>query len=241
MNAIVRADAFRLPFRDASFSVVVADPPYEGKVRGKKGIGYRPSGYRPFAGRTWWHEAWRVLRPSGHLYVVSPIKELRFWLNDFEPEGVVDILSWVSPNSPALSAFWRRGVGGRSPSWRPIVHWQPAPRFLINWTIPDGGEHPINGRPLNNTAVFVDPNVCVAPLILRTMREAEPWPNQLPLKLLRYMLRPHKDARILDLFSGSGTCRTAAISFGLDVVSVDLAPEALDIVQRRPAQTSLVR
>ncbi len=46
-------------------------------------------------------------------------------------------------------------------------------------------------------------------------------------------------ARVLDLFAGTGTTRVAAVGLGLDVVSVELAPEALAINRRRGAQTPL--
>lgn len=240
MNAIVRADAFHLPFQDRSFDIVVCDPPYKGKTRGKKGVGYAASGYIPFTGRTWWHEAWRVLRPSGHLYVVAPIRELGVW-HTFAPDAIIDVIAWVAPNTISMSAFWKRGVGGRGITWRPIIHWQREPRTLIKWGLPSNWEHPLTDIPLRNTDVFVDPNVCIAPLVLRNMQEAEQWPNQLPLKLVRYLLRPHAgDSRVLDLFSGSGTARVAAIGLGMNVVSVDLSPEALRLAERRPAQTPLL-
>ena len=53
---IVRADAFHLPFPDATFDIVVADPPFDiGKNkagRGKRGVSVRP--YIGFRGRQWW-------------------------------------------------------------------------------------------------------------------------------------------------------------------------------------------
>ena len=62
-------DAFNLPFKDGVFDVVIADPPYEGKARGKMGVNPRKVGYIPFKSRHWFSEATRVLKPSGHLYL----------------------------------------------------------------------------------------------------------------------------------------------------------------------------
>jgi DNA modification methylase len=214
----LRGDAFSLPLRDASVDVVVADPPYEGTKknkanRGKRGVHAAKVGYVLFLGRAWVHEALRVLKPSGHLYLVVPVRELAAWLEDFgQPE---DILSWFAPNAPSMSAFWRRGIGGRAPSWRPILHYQKPPREAIRWP---GG--------------FVQPNVITASMIQGGMREALPWPNQLPEQLVRHILTPHSGL-VLDLFAGTGTCGQIAASLGLACVSVDMSEQALAITKRR--------
>lgn len=241
----MRADAFNLPFRDESFATVVADPPYAGKNRGKKGVDYRAAGYVPYAGREWRSEAWRVLRPSGHLYVFCAVRELWDWFKyctdgALVPHKLVDILCWCAPNNPSLSAYWRRGIGGRVPTWRPILHWQKEPQEPIRW--PAGGEttYVFGGkRPLKTRSgemhSFVDPNVFITSSIQSNMHESEPWPNQLPVRLLKWLLRPHAGP-VLDLFSGTGTSRVAAISLGLDVVSVEMSEQALEIIRQRGAQ-----
>ena len=127
-------DAFALPFRDETFDVVIAEPPYEGKNRGKHGVHIKQVGYLPFSGRSWWAEAWRVLKPSGHLYIVCSQKELPRWLETCGDP--IDIICWYQSNSPSLSAYWRRGTGGRAPSWRPILHYHKHPPKLLQW--PDG-------------------------------------------------------------------------------------------------------
>lgn len=235
---IVRADAFSLPFLDDSFDVIIADPPYAGKNRGKKGVGYKAAGYIPYRGREWWAEAWRVLKSSGHLYVFSAVRELPEWLTGARAP-VVDIIAWVAPNNPSLSAYWRRGIGGRAPAWRPIIHWQKDPKQLIRW--PDRGTviHATTGTPLRGSGPFVDPNFFMTAAIQSNMREAEAWPNQLPVQLLRWLLRPHHGL-VLDLFSGTGTTRVAATGLGLNAVSVERSKQALGIISRRPAQMALV-
>ena len=238
---LIRGDAFQLPFCGESFTVVVCDPPYDGRNRGKKGVGYKQAGYVPFAGRSWWYEAWRVLKPSGHLYVFAAIREQRAWHREIE-EPAVDTIAWFAPNSPSVSAFWRRGIGGRAPAWRPILHWQKPPPVPIPWEgVYEGRLHPITGKQMfSGPGVYVDPNVFVTAAIQSNMHEAEEWPNQLPVKLLTWLLRPHKGALVLDLFSGTGTTREAAAGLGLRYVSVELAPQAIALIRDRPLQSGRV-
>ena len=216
---LLLGDAFALPLQDECIDVVVADPPYEGKARGKRGIHVRDVGYVTFSGRGWWHEAWRVLKPSGHFYVFAAIKELKAWF-DF-PEKPVDIIAWHQPNSPSLSASWRRGVGSRAPAWRPILHWQKPPLQAIPW--PDG---------------FVQANHIQAPAVQSRMKEALPWPNQLPNRLLRWLLAPHQGL-VLDLFAGTGTAAAAAVGLGLATVAVEMAPRGLTLARRRALMAPL--
>jgi site-specific DNA-methyltransferase (adenine-specific) len=238
LRVIVRADAFALPFADATFDVIVADPPYAGRNRGKKGMRAADSGYVPFRSYGWYEEAWRVLRPSGVLYVVCAVRELGDWLVGRPRPN--DIVVWVSPNSPSLAAYWRRGIGGRASGWRPILMWQKEPVVSLKWpateVIPGKGKKR-NGEEKGR---WVDPNFWIGATITSQMREAEAWPNQLPAELMRWLLRPHS-GRVLDLFSGSGTTAVAAAAWGLECVSVDLSPEAIALQRARPRQLGLIR
>ncbi len=183
-----------------------------------------------------------MLAPSGHLYVFCAVRELDEWIarRQRRPK-YLDILSWIAPNHPSLSAYWRRRSGGRAPAWRPVIHWQKPPLTSLTWSgIAGPRVHALTGTPLRDDGgLFVDPNVFLTAAIQSNMHESLPWPNQLPVKLLTWLLRPHPGARVLDLFSGTGTTRVAAIELGLDVVSVELAPTALALLRARPAQMGL--
>ena len=211
---LVLGDAFHLPLRDATVDVVVADPPYEGTARGKRRVPARKVGYIPYSGRGWFPEAWRVLKPGGHLYLVCSIKESREW--HLRPQQLVDVICWRAPNAASLAAHWRRGIGGRAPVWQPILHYQKPPRSPIVW--PDG---------------FVRENYIEASRIQSNMREALPWPNQLPMRLLLWLLAPHQGL-VLDLFSGTGSTGRAATSLGLGVISVDASTSAILLTKRQP-------
>lgn len=214
MRDLLRADAGHLPLRDACIDVIVADPPYAGRNRGKRGISPTKVGYIPFSGRDWFHDAMRVLKPSGHLYLFSAIRELPAWLSIAIP---VDI------------AYWRRTIGGRiawyapnmpslmTPAWRPIIHYQKEPLLAIEWP-----------------GAFVHPDFFQTPAVQSNMREALPWPNQLPLTLLRWLLSPHTGL-VLDLFAGTGTTTEAAINLGLTSIAIDASLNSLVIAGRRSA------
>ena len=58
--------------------------------------------------------------------------------------------------------------------------------------------------------------------------EAMPWPNQLPERVVRYLLAPH-EGLVLDLFSGTCTTAEAASNMGLRSISVDMSSQALGV------------
>lgn len=77
-------------------------------------------------------------------------------------------------------------------------------------------------------------NFVEASLVQSNMRESLPWPNQLPQKLVDFLLAPHRvGGVVLDLFSGTGTTGAAAAAIGLACVSIDIAPRALNLGRRR--------
>lgn len=223
---LAQGDAFRLPLRDEVVDICVADPPYEmvvsasGKKPGRKPRGKRnvsTKGYVEFKGREWFWEAMRVLKPGGHLYIVASIRELPKWLafvGDTVPD---DIIAWHTTNAASLAAHWRRGIGGRAPVWRPILHFQKEPKGPIPW--PDG---------------YVHPNWIESAGIQSNMKEALPWTNQLPNAVLRWLITPH-DGLVLDLFAGTSTTAAAACGQGKSAIAIDISPEALRIARRRPA------
>jgi DNA modification methylase len=200
-------------------------------MRGKRlgGKSLAEVGYISFRSRAWWREAWRVLRPDGHLYVFALIKELPAWYAYAarRRRRPTDIIAWIQPNANGFQGTIRRKIGGRCLAWRPILHWAEGEK--IPWPRVD------------DQAAWVDPNYYVGNGVQANMAEAMRWPNQLPVALLTWLLRPHREAsvrppRVLDLFAGTGATREAAWSLGLPVVSVDRSPEALTLVRRRSAQ-----
>lgn len=240
MNPIVQADARHLPFADGSFDVVVADPPYEGitRRRRRKATGLR--GYIPYANRDWWPEAWRVLRPSGSLYVFTIIKEMARWYAEIA-EAPVDVIAWVDPGMLGIVALYKGRHRLRSKVWRPILHYVKPPVPRLVWSALGGDDTTVLGKPLRRPRppYAVDPNVYTSTSVNSNHRAALPYPNQLPERLLRWLLRPHRGARVLDLFSGTGTTRAAATGLHLEVVSVELNPQALPMIAQRPAELEL--
>ncbi len=218
---ILRADAFHLPFLDETFDLVVADPPYDiGKNkagRGKRGVSVRP--YVGFRGREWITEALRVLKPTGRLYVFCAVSELAAW---FSVPGPVPppstVLSWHAPNAFSIShKFKKAGNDGRMHTWRPVIEWKRPDAFPLQR---------VDGLSVGSSIV--------KSLITSQMHESLPWPNQIPLAVMRWLIAPVRGSSMLDLFAGTGTARAAAEHLGWQAVSVELSPEAITINRGRP-------
>lgn len=220
---LIQGTAHALPLADASIDVIIADPPYENggsrrKPRSKVGLTFASVGYREFEDREWLGEAFRVLKPDGHLYLVIPVREVAPYLA-LRP-NVINIIAWYSPNALSMAARWARGMGGRAFVWRPVLHYAGPDAKPFDWNEISGG--------------FVQGNYVEASLVQKGMREALPWPNQLPQKLTDHLLAPHAPGSVvLDLFSGTGTAGASAARFGLACVSIDIAPRALKLGRRR--------
>lgn len=123
---LIQGDARALPLADASIDVIIADPPYENgshkrKPRTRVGISYASVGYREFEDREWFAEAFRVLKPDGHLYVVIPVREIAPYLA-LRPD-VHNVIAWYQPNAVSMASRWGKSIGGRTFVWRPILHY----------------------------------------------------------------------------------------------------------------------
>lgn len=219
-SSLLLGDAFNLPLADESVDVCIADPPYAGTWKGKRGVSVKDSGYVQYAGREWYHEAMRVLKPGGHLYIVCTDKEMLAWLRYAgEPANMI---YWHAPNSGSLAMIWQRPQGGRAKTVRPILDYQKPPIVAVP-------RHP-NSQLQSN---FVE-----AASIMSSMKEAVDYPNQLPLKVVKFLLAPHSGV-VLDLFSGTGTAAEAASTFGARVISIDRNHKALELGRKRVASQPL--
>ena len=220
---IIRADAFHLPFPDRTFDIVVADPPFDiGKNkagRGKRGVSVRP--YIGFRGRQWWREAWRTLKDTGRLYVFCAITELPAWLSP-RRRRPSDVLAWHAPNAISIAAKYSKANGMRGRTWRPI----------IEWAKPDAPD-------LQTVDGLATANSIAHSLISYPMHECLPWPNQVPLTLMRWLLAPVPGPLVLDLFAGTGTTRIAATELGKVGISVEGTREAITINRRRAGRLPL--
>lgn len=79
------ACAGRLPFRDGAFDLVLSDPPYSAEDSKKYGCRRFPVG-------AWLDEAWRVLRPDGHLAVLH-VSVPQFRKAEWELRGLVAVVT----------------------------------------------------------------------------------------------------------------------------------------------------
>ena len=123
-SLIVRGDTRHLPLRDASVDAIVTDPPYM--------IGIAPWDHPPKDPTTrtlsrpeqiicwdmdWGHEAWRVLRPGGYLFVFSSKRTIQWIAVGLRERSAVSVFTtWLSDTGRAASVSARSIA--RVPVWR---------------------------------------------------------------------------------------------------------------------------
>lgn len=98
---MVVADAASLPFRNHSFDLILADPPYTEKDSRKYGC-------RPFPLRRAMDEWWRVLGAGGHLGVLHTYIP-QFSRERWDLRGLVTVVTGFNRATRVFSVFRHRG------------------------------------------------------------------------------------------------------------------------------------
>ncbi|MBN1334407.1 MAG: site-specific DNA-methyltransferase [Deltaproteobacteria bacterium] len=180
-------------------------------------------------------EAWRLLDPSGSLFLQLDWREVH------HVKVLADAL--FGRRRFLNEIIWAWDYGGRSRRRWPAKHgnilwYAKNPRKYtfraeevdrIPYMAPElvGAEKAARGKSPTDTWW----HTIVGP----TSRERTGWPTQKPLGILERIVRVHSAPgdRLLDPFAGSGTLGEAALRLGRDAVLVDCDPRAVQVMERR--------
>lgn len=250
-------------FPDAEYDLIYLDPPFNtGRTQSRTRLRTEsdPEGDRiGFAGRRYrttvlgrsayedrfedylgflvprLEEAWRVLKPTGSLFVHLDCREVHY--------VKVALDGIFGRDAFQNEIIWAYDYGARSKRRWPAKHdnllwYSKSPQdYCFNYEEIDripylapglvGPEKAARGKTPTDTwwHTIVSPNG----------REKTGYPTQKPLGLLSRIVRVHSNPgeRLLDFFAGSGTFGEAGARLGRHVTLVDHNPEALAIMRRR--------
>ena len=247
----------------SSFQMIYIDPPFNtGKQQrlqslkttrsdsGKR-IGYKGQTYESVKGKLlsygdafddYWgfleprlEEAWRLLKPSGTLYLHLDYREVHY--------AKVLLDSLFGRESFLNEIIWAYDYGARSKKKWPTKH----DNILVYVKDPENyyfNSEEVDREPYMAPGLVTPEKVALGKLptdvwwhtiVSPNGKEKTGYPTQKPLGILRRMIAA-SSARgdwVLDFFAGSGSTGAAAQELGRRFVLIDQNPEAIEVMKKR--------
>ena len=247
----------------SSFQMIYIDPPFNtGKqqrlqslktTRSDSGtrIGYKGQTYESVKGKLlsygdafddYWgfleprlEEAWRLLKPSGTLYLHLDYREVHY--------AKVLLDSLFGRESFLNEIIWAYDYGARSKKKWPTKH----DNILVYVKDPENyyfNSEEVDREPYMAPGLVTPEKVALGKLptdvwwhtiVSPNGKEKTGYPTQKPLGILRRMIAA-SSARgdwVLDFFAGSGSTGAAAQELGRRFVLIDQNPEAIEVMKKR--------
>lgn len=250
-------------FPDASFQMIYIDPPFNtGRVqklqalttkRSEEGgrVGFKGQSYETIKGRLrsyddafedYWsfleprlEEAWRLLKPSGTLYLHLDYREVHY------AKVLLDAL--FGRECFLNEIIWAYDYGARAKKKWPtkhdniLVYVKDAENYYFNNAEVDREPYMAPGLVTPEKAALgkLPTDVWWHTIVSPTGKEKTGYPTQKPLGILRRMISASTASGdwVLDFFAGSGTTGAAARELGRRFVLIDQNPEAIDVMTNR--------
>ncbi len=186
-------------------------------------------------------EAWRVLKPSGSLFVHLDCREVHY------VKVLMDLL--FGRQSFLNELIWAYDYGARSK-----VRW-PAKHDNILWYVRNPADYQFHLAECDRIP-YMAPGL-VGPekaargktptdtwwhtIVSPTGREKTGYPTQKPRGVLDRIVKVHSRPGdlLLDCFAGSGSLGESALALGRRCILVDSSPEALRVMERRFAREAV--
>lgn len=264
-NLIVEGDnlPFIRSLPDNSFQLIYLDPPFNtGKRQERQSlstvlsatgsrVGFKGKSYATVKGRVtgynddftdYWafleprlEEAWRLLKPSGTLYLHLDYRESHY------AKVLLDVL--FGRECFLNEIIWAYDYGGRTKKrWPPkhdniLVYVKDPASYLFNSEDVDREPYMAPGlvTPEKAKRGKLPTDVWWHTIVSPTGKEKTGYATQKPLGILRRIVQASSRPGdwVLDFFAGSGTTGAAAAQLGRHYVLVDQNPEAIEVMRDR--------
>jgi site-specific DNA-methyltransferase (adenine-specific) len=248
---------------DGVIDLIYVDPPFNtGRVQSRQSIqtsrsttgtriGFKGQSYETIKGaltsydddfEDYWAfleprlvEAWRVLAPTGTLYLHLDYREVHY------AKVMLDAL--FGRESFLNEIIWAYDYGARSKSKWPAKHdnilvYVKNPRaYTFNATAVDREPYMAPGLVTPEKAALgkLPTDVWWHTIVSPMGKEKTGYATQKPEGILRRIVQAssHEGDWVLDFFAGSGTTGAVAQQLGRRFIVVDQNPEAIDVMRRR--------
>lgn len=228
---IIVGDALaRLKEMDAqSVDLIIADPPYNlGKNYGNNTDHLEFEDYLTFS-KDWLHEADRVLKPSGTIYVFMGVQFISYIYDILSRDMGYNFNAWVCWN-------YTQGMGkkkGFSPRHDDILMFNKSSEFTFN--LDDIRVPQKYYRERNNMRGANPGDVWSFSHVHYCNENRQNHPTQKPEGLIERMVlaSSHKGDVVLDPFSGSGTTLRVCQQLGRHGIGIEINPDYVLMTQER--------
>ena len=264
-NAIIASDNLHVlhTLPDGVIDLIYVDPPFNtGRVQSRQSIqtlrsttgtriGFKGQSYETIKGaltsydddfEDYWAfleprlvEAWRVLAPTGTLYLHLDYREVHY------AKVMLDAL--FGRESFLNEIIWAYDYGARSKSKWPAKHdnilvYVKNPRaYTFNATAVDREPYMAPGLVTPEKAALgkLPTDVWWHTIVSPMGKEKTGYATQKPEGILRRIVQASSNEGdlVLDFFAGSGTTGAVAQQLGRRFIVVDQNPEAIDVMRRR--------
>lgn len=222
-------DQMRL-LESESIDLVVTDPPYNlKKDYGSTKDSLSFDDYIQFS-REWLHEAYRVLKPHGSIYVFMGMQYISYIYQILDQELGMTFNSWIS-------WFYTQGIGKRkgfSPRHDDILYFtKDRKRFTFN--LDDIRVPQKYYRSVNNMRGANPGNVWEFSHMHYCNKNRKPHPTQKPEALFERMILASSNPgeTVLDPFLGSGTALRVCQQTERNGIGIEINPEYVEMAESR--------
>jgi len=212
-----------------SIDLIIADPPYNlGKDYGNGSDKQAFDDYISFT-RTWLNECYRVLKPSGTIYVFIGFRYISYLYQILESDLGMTFINWISWH-------YTQGIGktkGFSPRHDDILMFAKSPEYKFN--LDDIRIPQKYYRKINNMRGANPGDVWEISHIHYCQKNRQEHPTQKPEALIERMVLASSDENdmVLDPFCGSGTTLRVCQQLNRNAIGIELNTEYVEMIKDR--------
>lgn len=217
---------------DFTVDLVVTDPPYNlNKNYGNNQDKLAFDEYIEFS-RRWLNECYRVLKPTGSIYVFMGMRYISYIFNIMEQELGLYFNSWIT-------WYYTQGIGktkGYSPRHDDILMFTKSNKFTFN--LDDIRVPQKYYRSVNNMRGSNPGNVWEFSHVHYCNKNRKNHPTQKPEGLYERIIlaSSNEGDLVLDPFVGSGTALRVCQNTGRNCIGIDINPDYVSMAKERLEQ-----
>lgn len=221
-----------------TIDLIFTDPPYNIGVNygdGQYKDNLSPADYMELS-KVWWSECYRVLKPTGSIYIMQYPYIISKWITTLENIGFVyrKTISWVYNSNIGHSKV------NFTTAHRDILFMTKSDSYTFNFLAdPQPYKNPNDKRikeRIENGQIGTN---CYDwlnfQLVKNVSREKTEWENQIPLALVERVVKISSNPEdiVLDPFMGSGTTAIAAYKNNRNYLGFDINPKSEILTNER--------
>lgn len=225
---------------EGSIDLIIADPPFNlGKKYGKNQDNLKRHEYQDWCYK-WLDECIRVLKESGHFYIMNIQDNIGFIQLYLQEKGLNfrNIIAWKNSSMPVKNRYCI--------NYQPILYFTKSKDFTFNYqaenhiskaAIPYGRKNKANLMIDQWSDIPFVSGGCMASkeAIFQPGTKKKAHPCQMPIRLAERMIKfsTKENDIVLDPFFGSGTTAIACLNLNRQFIGIEAEEKYFQLTQER--------